>query len=53
MKLSKIEEKNRLESAIQHITEVMGNMSDQTTTWNYLKEAVDDLKAVLNAVYKD
>jgi len=53
MRLSKLEEKNHIKEAITHITVVMSNISDQTTTWNYLKEAVNDLRIVLNVVYSN
>ena len=43
----------KLESAITSITEIMGKISDQTTTWNYLKSAKNDLVAVLHAECKN
>jgi len=50
--IAEIENKDHIEQAIYHIGMVMGQISNQTTTWNYLNEAIVDLKTVLEVVYR-
>jgi len=47
-----IENKDHIEQAINHIEMVMSQTSNQTTTWNYLNEALTNLKTVLRVVYQ-
>jgi len=48
----KIENKDHIEQAINHIESVISQISIHTTTWNYLNEALTDLKIVLGVVYR-
>lgn len=48
----KIENKDHIEQAINHIESVIAQTSEYTTTWNYLNEALTDLKTVLEVIYR-